>query len=165
MVDLRIRTLAVDASGNAVRNTFDYAIEAQSGGDTVAPQASTSPAAGTYSTAQQVTLSVTDETDKAPKLYYTLDGSAPQAVASSLYKAGTVLPIAATTLVRTLSVDAAGNQRPQEFKFTISSDTQANSRRADDIMTLRPTVDPGRVRVKAWLNSTVPPQGHPLSRV
>lgn len=124
-VDLRIRTLAVDASGNAVRNTFDYAIEAQSGGDTVAPQASPSPAAGTYSTAQQVTLSVTDETDKAPKLYYTLDGSAPQAVASSLYKAGTVLPISATTLVRTLSVDAAGNQRPQEFKFTISSDAQA----------------------------------------
>lgn len=120
--NLRIRTLAVDASNNKVTNTFDYVI---TGADTVAPMAETSPSAGTYDKALQVTLTVSDAVDKAPKLYYTLDGSAPQASAAQLYKAGTVLTISKTTLLRTLSVDASNNPRTQEFKFTINSDPQA----------------------------------------
>ena len=122
--NLRIRTLAVDASNNKATNTFDYVI---TGADTVAPMAVTSPSAGTYDKAQLVALTVSDAVDKAPKLYYTLDGSAPQASAAQLYKAGTVLTISKTTLLRTLSVDSSNNQRTQEFKFTISTDTTAPS--------------------------------------
>lgn len=62
-----------------------------------------------------------------PRFYYTLDGSAPQTIPAQLYKVGSVLTIGETTLLRTLSVDAAGNQKSQEFKFTISTDTTAPS--------------------------------------
>ena len=123
-VDLRIRTLAIDASGNKATNTFDYSID---GGDVVAPVVTTTPAAGTYDKAQKVSISVSDDQDAAPKVYYTLDGSAPQTIPAQLYKVGSVLTIGETTLLRTLSVDAAGNQKSQEFKFTISTDTTAPS--------------------------------------
>ena len=66
--DLYIRTLAVDKSGNARRQTYVYYI-------TSAPTVTVSKTPGTYTTAQSVTLSVTDDTDKAPVVYYTTNNS------------------------------------------------------------------------------------------
>lgn len=121
-VDLRIRTLAVDSAGNKASNTFDYQIASA---DVVAPVASSTPAAGKYALQQSVLFQVSDNQDKAPILYYTLDGSQPTK-SSSRYLAGSKLSIAKSTLIRTLAVDAANNSRLQEFKFTIGEeDTQA----------------------------------------
>ena len=121
-VDLRIRTLAVDASNNWVRKTFDYVITDVT--DTQAPVVVTSPLPGQYDTQQNIALQITDDTDKSPKVYYTLDGSAPTAQ-SAQYAPGANLLLKQTTLIRTLAVDATGNKRTQEFQFTISSDSQA----------------------------------------
>lgn len=117
-VDLRIRTLAVDAVGNKSANTFDYQIETP---DVIAPIAATTPVAGKYPVSQSVVFQISDAVDKAPALYYTLDGSQPS-TASARYITGSKLVVAKSTLIRTLAVDASGNTRLQEFKFTIGED-------------------------------------------
>ena len=81
--DLYIRTLAVDKSGNARRQTYIYYI-------TSAPTVTPSKAPGTYTAAQSVTLSVADDTDKAPVVYYTTDKTMPSK-SSPKYTAGTKL--------------------------------------------------------------------------
>ena len=115
-----LRTLAMDAQGNWQRQIFKYVI----GSDTTAPVAATSPAAGTYTSAQSVTLSVTDAVDTAPTLYYTTDGSTPTTSATK-YSSGTKLAISKSTTIKTLAVDASGNSKVQSFLFTINSDTTA----------------------------------------
>ena len=121
-VDLRIRTLAYDASGNAVRNTFNYQVEGAA--DTQAPVATASVAPGTYSSSQTVKLTVSDNQDKAAKLYYTLDGSEPTS-SSTLYS-GTTFTLASSTTIKVLAVDATGNKQSYSFAYVISAaDTQA----------------------------------------
>lgn len=71
--------------------------------DRTPPIVQAAPAGGTYASAQSVTLSA----NEAATLYYTLDGSTPTP-ASPVY--GSPLQIAATTTVRFMAVDDAGNQ-------------------------------------------------------
>ena len=116
--DLFLRTLAVDKSGNSRRQSFIYYI-------TSAPTVTPSKSAGTYSSAQSVTLSVADDTDKAPVVYYTTDKSIPTK-SSTKYTSGTKLAISNTTYLRTMAMDADGNWQRQIFKYVIgSSDTTA----------------------------------------
>ena len=116
--DLYIRTLAVDKSGNARRQTYIYYI-------TSAPTVTPSKAPGTYTAAQSVTLSVADDTDKAPVVYYTTDKTMPSK-SSPKYTAGTKLAISKSTYVRTLAMDADGNWQRQIFKYVIgAADTTA----------------------------------------
>lgn len=89
--------------------------------DTQAPVAATTPAAGTYSGAQSIKLTVSDNQDAAPKIYYTIDGSTPT-TASSLYGGETILtPSSGTFTIKTLSVDASKNQQVQSFAFTLTT--------------------------------------------
>lgn len=120
-IDLRLRTLAMDAQGHWQRQVFDYRIATST--DTTAPIASATPAPGTYESAQSVKLAISDAVDTAPKLYYTLDGSAP--TTSSPVYSGAALTLSKSTLIRTLSVDASKNSRTQEFNYVISTDTLA----------------------------------------
>ena len=120
-IDLRLRTLAMDAQSHWQRQVFDYRIATST--DTTAPIASATPAPGTYESAQSVKLAISDAVDTAPKLYYTLDGSAP--TTSSPVYSGAALTLSKSTLIRTLSVDASKNSRTQEFNYVISTDTLA----------------------------------------
>ena len=120
-IDLRLRTLAMDAQGHWQRQVFDYKIATST--DTTAPIASATPAPGTYESTQSVRLAISDAVDTAPKLYYTLDGSAP--TTSSPVYSGAALTLSKSTLIRTLSVDASKNSRTQEFNYVISTDTLA----------------------------------------
>ncbi len=116
--DLYIRTLAVDKSGNARRQSFIYYI-------TSAPTVTPSKTPGTYTTAQSVTLSVADDTDKAPVVYYTTDKSLP-GKSSTKYTAGTKIAINGSTYLRTMAMDADGNWQRQIFKYVIgAADTTA----------------------------------------
>ena len=63
------------------------------------PPVSILPTAGTYTAAQQVTLS---DTDAAAKIYYTTDGSTPTA-ASNLYAAP--IAVAASTTISVIAID------------------------------------------------------------
>ncbi|MDP4857448.1 MAG: chitobiase/beta-hexosaminidase C-terminal domain-containing protein, partial [Desulfobacterales bacterium] len=70
--------------------------------DRTPPEITLSPPGGSYPTARSVTLS----TDEAAEIYYTLDGSEPT-TAAALYS--TPIEIAASTTLKCLAVDAAGN--------------------------------------------------------
>ncbi|MGL4206823.1 MAG: chitobiase/beta-hexosaminidase C-terminal domain-containing protein, partial [Aeromonadaceae bacterium] len=59
--DMLIRTLTYDANGNGARHTFAYLIK----GDNTAPVVTASVPAGSYPVEQSITLSVTDDQDKA----------------------------------------------------------------------------------------------------
>jgi len=66
-----------------------------------APTVAFTPAAGTYPSAQSVTLSDTDQT---AKIYYTTDGTQPTA-SSTLYTAP--IPVPATTTINAIAIDPA----------------------------------------------------------
>ncbi|NYB52465.1 MAG: right-handed parallel beta-helix repeat-containing protein, partial [Methanobacteriaceae archaeon] len=76
--------------------------------DTIAPTVTASLANGTYNSYQNVTLTVTDNIDQNPHIYYTLDGSTPT-TSSILYTAPINIFKNITTL-KFMAVDAAGNQ-------------------------------------------------------
>lgn len=118
-VDLRIRTLAMDSQGNWRRQVFDYDI---ADGDTTAPVATASLAAGTYYSAQSLTLTISDDKDPAAKAYYTLDGSDPT-VASPDYGKGVSIALGKSTTVKVLAVDASGNKKIYTFAYVIATPT------------------------------------------
>jgi hypothetical protein len=73
--------------------------------DRTPPEITLSPPGGSYPTARSVTFS----TDEAAEIYYTLDGSEPT-TAAALYS--TPIEIAASTTLKCLAMDAAGNLGP-----------------------------------------------------
>ncbi|MFA6027330.1 MAG: right-handed parallel beta-helix repeat-containing protein [Patescibacteria group bacterium] len=75
--------------------------------DSTAPVSSASPAGGTYTSAQTVTLSVADNTDPSPIIYYTIDGTTPT-IASSVYASS--LTISTDTTIKFFSIDNVDNQ-------------------------------------------------------
>ena len=120
-LDLRIRTLAMDSDGNYRRQIFDYKLDP----DTTAPVVTASVAAGTYSSAQSVKLTVTDDTDAAPKLYYTTDGTTPTS-SSTAYTSGAAIAISKSATLQVLAVDATGNSKVYSYAYVIkSADTTA----------------------------------------
>jgi large repetitive protein len=75
--------------------------------DANAPVTTASPAAGTYTTVQTVTLTCSDGTGSGcDKIYYTTNGTAPT-TASTVYVGS--LQIASTTILKYFSKDLAGN--------------------------------------------------------
>ena len=100
-------------------------------GDTQAPVVTASPRASTYKTAQNITLSIEDNEDSAPKLYYTLDGSTPS-TNDLLYTSGTVIKAediktsGFDRLIKTLAVDADNNQSTASFEYTIDPNSSSN---------------------------------------
>ena len=75
--------------------------------ETVSPSTTASPAAGTYSPPQSVTLACSDGTGSGcNKIYYTTNGSTPT-TSSAVYSSS--LNITATTTVKFFATDVAGN--------------------------------------------------------
>ena len=110
----RIRTLAMDSEGNYQRQIFDYQIKASA--DVTAPTVTVSPAAGSYTSAQSVAFTVKDDTDSAPKLYYTTDGTS--ATASSTLYTGAIT-VSKSTTINTYAVDATGNHVSASYSYVI----------------------------------------------
>ena len=67
----------------------------------ITPTVTFAPAAGTYGSAQSVTLA---DTDANAKIYYTIDGSAPSA-SSTLYT--TAISVATSETIKAIAIDAA----------------------------------------------------------
>jgi Chitobiase/beta-hexosaminidase C-terminal domain/Abnormal spindle-like microcephaly-assoc'd, ASPM-SPD-2-Hydin len=94
-----LKFLAVDVANNqSPMQTEVYTI------DTVAPTVAANPAGGVFNTAQSVALTTPDAT---AKIYYTTDGTAPSA-SSTRYSAA--IPVGATTTLKFVAIDPAGNQ-------------------------------------------------------
>ena len=104
-------------------NTFTVTATEVDGVDVQAPQSQASPAAGTYSTDQTVSLSVSDNQDTQPILHFTTDGSAVTE-SSPIYNGETILVSDIVNdgidlTIQTLSIDASGNQQVQTFDYII----------------------------------------------
>lgn len=85
--------------------------------DTVAPVAKANVKSGSYKTNQKIKLTVTDNADSNPKIYYTLNGHTPT-TKSALYK-GTI-SISKTTTLKFIATDVNGNKSPVHTqKYTI----------------------------------------------
>ncbi|OPY26679.1 MAG: hypothetical protein A4E27_00695 [Methanobacterium sp. PtaU1.Bin242] len=104
---------ADDTSGNTSFKKVIYTIAT----DTTPPMVSASPAGGTYSTAQTVTLTATDNLDPNPAIYYTLNGTAPT-TSSSRYTGP--ISVGSSLSLSFMAVDASGNSCPvQTLIYTI----------------------------------------------
>ncbi|MFY0571408.1 chitobiase/beta-hexosaminidase C-terminal domain-containing protein [Archangium lansingense] len=98
-----LKFFSVDAAGNDESvHTETYVI------DTVKPTVAAAPAGGLYTTAQNVTLTCTDNASGSgcASIHYTLDGSAPT-TGSATYTAP--IAISADTTLKFLAVDKVGN--------------------------------------------------------
>jgi PKD repeat protein/methionine-rich copper-binding protein CopC len=88
--------------------------------DTEAPVVTATPAEGTYHETTQINLSVTDNTDPNPIIYYTLDGTDPT-TNSTIYTDPINLPNYVTTTLKYIAVDKSGNILPiQTLYYTIT---------------------------------------------
>ncbi|WP_028862927.1 alpha-amylase family glycosyl hydrolase [Psychromonas aquimarina] len=89
------------------------------------------PAAGTYSTAQQITLSVSDNQDKTPQLYCTTDGSIPTVESTNCnnqsFSAQDINTTGADLLLKVFTVDASGNSALSSFAYTVIADGASES--------------------------------------
>lgn len=98
-----LKFIAVDFAGNTCPiQVATYTI------DTIAPTVTASLANGTYTTYQKVTLTVTDNLDKNPVIYYTLDGTTP--TTSSTRYTVPINIVKNNTTLKFMATDAAGNK-------------------------------------------------------
>lgn len=99
-VNTTLKYFSVDTAGNqeAVKTQI-Y----QFGQDTIAPVTTVSPAGGTYTSAQSVTLTA----NEAATTYYTVNGTTPT-TSSTVYTGA--INISSNTTLKFFSVDTAGNQ-------------------------------------------------------
>jgi hypothetical protein len=97
-----VKAFAKDAAGNSSAvQTVTYTLDT-SVPDTTPPTVNVSPAAGTYNSAQSVTLS----TEAGATIYYTTDGSTPT-TSSTVYS--TPISISASATLKFIGRDTAGN--------------------------------------------------------
>ena len=75
---------------------------------------------GRYEESQSLTLSIEDDHDDQPSLYYTTDGSEPSASEEYLYQDETIT-IETSTTINVLGVDETGNRARDSFSYTIGS--------------------------------------------
>ena len=92
------------------------------GDDLTAPVVTASVTSGLYTSDQTITLSVTDNTDANPQLYFTLDNSEPT-TNSTLYTnqefTATDQTAGVDLVIKTLAIDELGNQAQQSFSYQI----------------------------------------------
>jgi hypothetical protein len=108
-----LKYIGRDSAGNVslpVTQTYTINIPV----DTTPPVVTATPVAGTYTSAQSVTLS----TEAGATIYYTTDGSTPT-MASTVYTAP--IPISATTTLQFIGKDVTGNvSTPVVATYTIN---------------------------------------------
>lgn len=101
------------------------------GADITPPSVSANPAAGNYLASQSITLSISDNEDTSPALYYTTNGSTPT-ISSTLYTGEALLAqdngAGADLTIKTLAVDASGNEQQQSFIYFIGETSSVDFR-------------------------------------
>lgn len=96
------------------------------GVDTQPPSTTALPSAGSYTATQSITLSVSDNEDQSPQIFYTTDGSTPT-TSSPVYNGETItasdVGAGVDLVIKTLAVDVSNNQAEQSFSYFIGEQT------------------------------------------
>ncbi|MGY5451624.1 alpha-amylase family glycosyl hydrolase [Agarivorans sp. MS3-6] len=122
-------TVSGNASYDICFNSSSKAITATpvDAEDTQAPTVSANPAAGTYTEAQQISVSVSDNQDSAPAIYCTTDGSIPTAASAPCnevsFSATDVVTEGVDLSLKVFAIDASGNSSVSSFDYTIAQAT------------------------------------------
>ncbi|OOM74392.1 cyclomaltodextrin glucanotransferase precursor [Clostridium puniceum] len=115
--DTTIKAIAIDNSNNKSKiYTFSYLL----GQDVIPPTVTANVPAGRYATAKDVILTVSDNKDSTPKLYFTTNGTAPYINDNYLYK-GQAIHVDKFTHIYTITVDEAGNTTENHFIYNIGN--------------------------------------------
>ncbi|WP_198512516.1 chitobiase/beta-hexosaminidase C-terminal domain-containing protein, partial [Bacillus sp. mrc49] len=111
-----IKAIAKDTAGNiSAVNTVAFTKDVTAPTDTTPPVLTVSPAAGTYTTSQSVTLTANETAD----IYYTLDGTTPT---TASIKYSSPFTVSATSTVKAFAKDTAGNSSVvQTVAYTIDT--------------------------------------------
>ncbi len=132
-------TVTADTTYDICFNTTTKAITKTvvDGVDTIAPVASASPSAGTYSSNQQITLSVTDNQDNASLLYCTTDGSIPTTLSpacnTQTFTAADINESGIDLALKVLALDVSGNSAVYSFNYTIGMQTVGSDFREENV--------------------------------
>ncbi len=106
------------------------------GGDTTAPVVKASVNPGTYVNQQSISLSVSDDQDHAAKLFFTTDKTIPTRQ-SMLYVdqvfMATDIQAGVDLVIKTLAVDASGNENLQSFSYQIGQPLNTGDFREETI--------------------------------
>lgn len=114
VVDALVKVIAIDNDLNqSAVAEFTYSLNE----DSTAPVIIATPPAGHSETAVAVTLSVNDNRDASPTLYFTLDGSKVTSL-SAVYS-GQTFDISSNTTINVLAVDNAGNAQESSLSYRI----------------------------------------------
>ncbi|WP_211092025.1 alpha-amylase family glycosyl hydrolase [Vibrio agarilyticus] len=119
-------------------NSQSKAVTAQAieGEDVTPPTVVADPSGGFYANSQSIRLSVSDNQDSAPALYYTTDGSTPN-TSSTRYDGELInandMGDGADLVIKTLAVDANGNQQEQSFSYFIGEQASSGDFREETI--------------------------------
>jgi chitodextrinase len=113
-----------DATGN-VSTGSSVTVTTSAPADTTAPTVTISPAAGTYSSTQSVTLTA----NETATIYYTTDNTTPTyPVSGTTQVYSTAISVSATTVIKYFGRDTAGNSSTiQTATYTINSLTVSDS--------------------------------------
>ncbi|NYB51585.1 MAG: right-handed parallel beta-helix repeat-containing protein [Methanobacteriaceae archaeon] len=96
--------------------------------DTISPSVNASLASGIYNTTKSVTLTVSDNLDLNPIIYYTINGNTPT-TSSTRYTSPIMIITPGTTTLKFMAVDSAGNQamvQTQNYTLNLVSNININ---------------------------------------
>lgn len=114
-----IKAIGVDSSDNISEvYTFEYYLDE----DATAPEITINPDPGRYTDTQYVTISITDNRDQDPVIYYTTDGTVPEEISEDLYS-GDTITLNNNKTIKVLGVDSADNIVLETFSYYIGEVT------------------------------------------
>lgn len=118
------------------KNDKSINVEVVDGIDTLPPEVTANPAAGSYVNDQLITLSVADNQDANPRVYFTLDNTTPT-VTSPLYDGQTISATdngnGVDLVINTLTIDESNNQQQQSFSYFIGEQSSTGDFREETI--------------------------------
>jgi len=156
--NMTIKVFAIDKDNNSTLNSYTFKLNQ----DTEAPVVTASPDSGRFTQGEtvKVTLTVKDNKDSNPKIYYTTNGDEPIENFNLLYN-GSVITVTDRLTIKTLAVDASGNKSKKDFNYSFASGNVTTTRfdpRQESIYFLLPTRwfdgDPANTVGDEWCSYT-----------
>ena len=128
--DTTLKVIAKDKDGNTSGvSSFVFDLDQ----DATPPVITSSLGAGTYATNQNTILSISDNRDSNPNIYYTVDGTTPKEELNFIYSGQSISLGEGRTYIKTLAVDNKGNKKEYKFSYYIGEKPERTDFRQETI--------------------------------